>query len=605
MACRFKSGIFFFLFLLLIIRPVFAESKPTPTIPWQEWSAELFQKAQEQKKFVLLDLKAVWCHWCHVMDETTYQDPKVVELINAKYLPVKVDQDANPDLSNRYEDYGWPATIVFDSEGKEIVKRRGYIPPLVMASLLQAIIDDPTPGPSVLPEVEINPSENAFLHADQIKQLKELHLALYDMENGGWGNIHKLIDSDEWEYALTQAQQGDQRESAMAERTADQALNLLDSNWGGFYQYSDEADWKSPHYEKIMQIQSQYMRIYSLAYAEWTKPEYLQAAELTAQYIKNFLTSPEGSFYTSQDADVTPALTGAAFYPLADAERRKLGMPRIDQHVYARENGWMISGLTFLYNVTAKKEYLDQAKQAARAIIKYRALPDGGFSHDAQDQAGPFLGDTLAMAQAFLNLYASSAERDWLVEAQKSMEFIQKNFKNEDAGFNTSKFERASMGVFQKEVRQIDENITLVRTANLLSRYTGNKQHRALAEHAMRFLASPELIKKRRFLAGILLANQEIVNEPAHITIVAQKENDNALKLYQAGLKYPLAYKRIEWWDKREGALPNPDVNYPELEKPAAFACANQICSLPIFSPEKIAVQVDRLRHKQNPSDEK
>src|SRR5438132_6490487 len=77
-------------------------------IPWEDWSEGAFVRAREQKRLVLLDLGAVWCHWCHVMDETTYRDPKVVEEIRRHFIPLRVDQDARPDLSNRYEDYGWP-----------------------------------------------------------------------------------------------------------------------------------------------------------------------------------------------------------------------------------------------------------------------------------------------------------------------------------------------------------------------------------------------------------------------------------------------------------------------------------------------------------------
>src|ERR1700746_1231609 len=122
---------------------------------WLEWSDEVFSQAKREQKFVLLDLEAGWCHWGHVMDVTTYRDPKVLALLQGRYLTVRVDQDSRPDLSNRYEDYGWPATVVCDAAGHEIVKRQGYLTPDEMASLLQAIIDDPTPGPSVQAEPEI------------------------------------------------------------------------------------------------------------------------------------------------------------------------------------------------------------------------------------------------------------------------------------------------------------------------------------------------------------------------------------------------------------------------------------------------------------------
>ena len=114
-------------------------------IDWQPWSDSVFERAARENRFVLLDLEAVWCHWCHVMDEVTYSDPKVVELIKSRYIPVRVDQDARPDISRRYENYGWPATVVFNAEGGEIVKRRGYLPPEVMISMLEEIIVDPSP----------------------------------------------------------------------------------------------------------------------------------------------------------------------------------------------------------------------------------------------------------------------------------------------------------------------------------------------------------------------------------------------------------------------------------------------------------------------------
>ena len=112
-------------FAALVARSALAASD-SGLIKWEDWTDDLFAKAKREQRFVILDLEAVWCHWCHVMEETTYAEPKVAALINAKYIPVRVDQDANPDLSTRYGDWGWPATIIFAPDGTEIVKRRGY-----------------------------------------------------------------------------------------------------------------------------------------------------------------------------------------------------------------------------------------------------------------------------------------------------------------------------------------------------------------------------------------------------------------------------------------------------------------------------------------------
>ncbi len=568
-------------------------------LSWQSWQQDLFTKAKAENKFVLLDLEAVWCHWCHVMAETTYQDGKVVELINSKYIPVRVDQDANPDLSIRYEEYGWPATVIFGPDGHEIVKRRGYISPEVMASLLQAVIDDPTPGPSVLPENEIAPAENAFLNEEQKKAVFDEHFGFYDKENGGWGDVHKLIDEGHMEQALLKAAAGDKQETDMARKTLDNALNLLDPVWGGFYQYSDQKDWKSPHFEKIMSIQTSYIRLYTLAYAIFKEPGYLEAAKAADLYLKNFWTDKDGAFYTSQDADVSPLIPGKTYFPLPDKDRRQLGMPRIDTHIYARENGWAISALTYLYNVTGDADVLARALKAARWIMANRRLPEGGFSHDEKDRGGPFLGDSLAMARAFLSLYASTADRAWLEEAKKTADDMDRTFRDSGAGFLATKSEIASAGVLSKPVRQLDENIYMARFANLLFYYTGNKKYKDMGEWAMRYLASPGMFKNRRFLAGILVADHELATEPDHITILGKKNDPTARDLYLAALAYPSPYKRVEWWDRAEGPLPNPDVEYPELPRAAAFACANQICSLPSFDADRLIKQVDRLKNKK------
>src|SRR5271168_1406698 len=150
-------------------------------IAWRStWNEALFAQAADEHRFVLLDLHAVWCHWCHVMDETTYSDAQVGELIGAHYIAVSIDADSDPDLTSRYGNWGWPATIVLAPDGTEIVKRRGYMPPQQMASLLQAIIDDPTPGPSVDRVARSTPTSTTRLNAARRVNFLRAFDALYD-----------------------------------------------------------------------------------------------------------------------------------------------------------------------------------------------------------------------------------------------------------------------------------------------------------------------------------------------------------------------------------------------------------------------------------------
>jgi thioredoxin-related protein len=213
-------------------------------LTWRPWSDAVFADAKREKRFVLLDLEAVWCHWCHVMDANTYSDPAVIKLLESRYITVKADQDSRPDLSNRYEDYGWPATVVFDAEGHEIVKRQGYLAPDEMASMLQAIIDDPTPGPSVEAEAKLELPSSPLLTDALRTELKKKYLAGYDTAQGSWGTNQKYLDWDSVEYSMTLARlTGDAQAEHMARQTLTEQLHLLDPAWGGVYQYSMGSDW--------------------------------------------------------------------------------------------------------------------------------------------------------------------------------------------------------------------------------------------------------------------------------------------------------------------------------------------------------------------------
>ncbi len=557
-------------------------------IEWHPWSEAIFERAKKENRFVLLDLGAVWCHWCHVMEEITYRDPEVIRLIGERYIAVGVDQDSRPDLSNRYEDYGWPATIVFDAEGNEIVKRQGYIPPRPMASMLQAIIDDPTPGPSVVPEEEIVPASSASLSAESAQALRARLVDAYDPKNLGWGTVHKFLDWNVVEYCMSATPRGgnDDGFERMARETLGAQRNLIDPVWGGVYQYSTDGDWKHPHYEKLLQFQAENLRIYAAAYARWGDPEYLKDAKLIRRYMKEFLTSPEGVFYTSQDADLVPGEHSEEFFALDDDGRRKKGIPRVDTHAYSRENGWAIQALANLYAVTGEKEHLDDAVRAANWILAHRSLPGGGFSHDEKDVAGPYLGDTLSMGAAFLALYTVTGDLSWLDRATSAAQFINANFKS-DTGFATV----SSSGTV-RPTRQLDENVVAVRFANLLNHYTGEAAFREMAEHAMRHIAAPAIAERRGFqVGGILLADREISAPPLHITVVGSKNDPAARGLFLAALKQPATYKRIEWLDESEGPLRNADVEYPRIDKAAAFLCTDRSCSAPIFAPEKLRVR--------------
>jgi len=569
-------------------------------VRWQGWSDNVFERARRENRLVLLDLEAVWCHWCHVMEEKTYGDPAVIKLLDARFIPVKVDQDSRPDLSNRYEEYGWPATIIFNGQGAELAKRDGYIPADEMAALLARLVRNPVPEETAGAR-PVSYSRDAFLSASLASELRAKLADGYDTRHGGWGTSpdgQKFLDWDTVEYCLARARQGDRQCERMARETLSAQLKLIDPVWGGVYQYSTHGDWDHPHFEKIMSVQAGNMRVYGLAYMLWKDPAYLRAAERIHDYLKTFLMSPDGAFYTSQDADLVKGRHSTEYFKLDDARRRARGIPRVDKHLYARENGWAIEALACLHAATGDKAYLREALRAADWVVSNRSLAGGGFRHDAADTAGPYLCDTLAAGRAFLSLYAVSGDRRWLTRARQAADFLAVHFKvdgknAQGAGLSTADAGRSPLG---KPLAVLEENVAAARFLNLLYHYDGNKADRRLADEAMRYLATPEIARQRHYLvAGILLADAELASEPVHITVVGGKDDPQARLLFLAAISYPAAYKRVEWWDRREGPLPNMDVEYPEMRKAAAFACANNRCSLPVYEPQGVAAMVDRL----------
>jgi uncharacterized protein YyaL (SSP411 family) len=460
--------------LILLLLAASAEA-----VEWQKWDQALLERAAHENRFILIDLQAVWCHWCHVMEETTYRDARVNQLLADRYLPVRVDQDGDPELSSRYEDYGWPATIVLAPDGSELVKRRGYIDPERMASLLEAIIADPTPGPSVTGESETV----SKLDARTLAAAKKRFFASYDRKWGGWGEMHKFVQADALEYVALLAKK-DARARRMLKQTLDAALQLIDPVWGGMYQYSDSIDWKSPHFEKIISIQADAIRVYSDAYRQLHDARYLNAARNIDRYIGAFLTSPDGAIYTSQDADLNETIDGHHYYPLSDEKRRALGIPNIDKHVYARECGWMIAAWASLYSATHDEAILKKAVKAAEWALRERALPGGGFVHQKDDRS---LADNLAMAQGLAAL--SQIDSRFRKEAQATFAYIGRTFRDPRGGFFN-----APTRVFSGPSRSVEENAALARAAGLFG-------ERELADHARKILDA-----ERPWVAPILLA---------------------------------------------------------------------------------------------------
>lgn len=548
---------------------------------WSEWSDATFDRAAKEKKFVVVSLQSWWCPWCLAMNRETWSDATVRGVLKDRFIPVYVDQDSRPDISQRYERWGWPATIIFGPDGTEIAKLRGFYSPKFFIPVLEAAIKDPSPvnyGTPGGPERE-RTLASGLSDVERNEIVTFLDKA-YDQVNGGWGKS-KLVDGPTLGWFLDRAKAGDKDAEARIRRSLTAMTALIDKDSGGISQVTLKPDWSKPSLEFPMFAQEAALAAYSRAWVMFGDPAYRDAADRLYGFLAAKLAGPGGGFYAS----------------MGMAE----GQPGVDKRQYARETGQAIQGLAAYYDATGTKQALALAVAGAEWAMRERALPGGGFRHTAQDQGGPYLADSLEMGAALLALHRSTGERKWLTGAKASADFIAKTFIDAKTGaFVASAAPEARH--LPKPIKQREDNVTATRFFTLLAFYTGEARYREIAEAGMGYLASPAVLQAAAFLPDVLLAEQELRNEPVHVTVVGPKDDPRSSALFAGALRYPLAFKRAEWWDKREGRLMNQDVDYPDFpDGPAAFACTRNFCSLPVTDPAAIPAQIDRLQRALSP----
>lgn len=472
-------------------------------IEWRQWSPEVWRQAKQENKAVYLYLQAVWCHWCHVMEATTFQDKEVITRLNTDFIPVKVDHDARPDLANKYRDYGWPANIILAPNGGELLQRAGHIPAEKFLPILQDFAVVPTRelvAKSGIGEQDLSPN----LSSATRNRLLEKHTNSYDRELGGLAIRQKFLDGDGVEFHLLLAKRGDKEELARAKQSLTAAAKLVDPVWGGAYQYSTFGNWDNPHYEKLMRTQGRYLRVYSLAYEQLQNDEYRRVLVDIHRYLNNFLRDVNGSFYVSQDADLIQGQKAHDYFELSDVERRKQGIPKVDTHVYADANGQAIEGLALMAKALHDKTILTQALTAADNMINSLQNRDGGFRHSADHHGDYFLSDNLWMGRAFVALYKATDDLRWLSAAQKIALVIEQHFRAQPAGFAGG----VDNGTPVKPIPNMDENIALGRFAAELYAASQFPPANRILRHCMLYLANPEVALSRVSDAGILLLDE-------------------------------------------------------------------------------------------------
>lgn len=472
-------------------------SASAQTIRWHKFNQQAFDLAGREHKPVLLDLGASWCHWCHVMDDSTYENPEVINYLSKNYICIKANQDKRPDLYAKYKDYGWPATVIFHEDGRELLKEAGYFPPAEFLLLIQKTYNDYSyTKPSIkTPENKVSTGKWSAATAAFVRDNYFEHL---DMENGGYDMQQHFLEYDGIEYALDHFKTNAQLRRWLP-LTIHGSYQINDPVWGGVYQYSTHGDWQHPHFEKILSIQARYIKIYTTYFAATKDSSALCQAKKIIGYLDAFLYNGDNLYYNSQDADLKAGEHAGGYFVLSSPERYSKGIPQIDSTCYAKENAQLADAFITLYTATGEETYLTKAGKILQTIQRDYHAPDGGYLHDRAFSGSMALADQLYTCQAWLHYYQATRKQAHLDKARELADYIIHHF----TGQNKALFSFSNNNKYLPPDALLNENIDAGKILLQLSRY-GYPQYKTAAENIFGYISSPAVLKNIIAEPGIL-----------------------------------------------------------------------------------------------------
>jgi uncharacterized protein len=300
-------------------------------INWHEWGEEAFGTARRENKPILLDIGAVWCHWCHVMDRESYDDPEIAQLVNERFVAVKVDRDERPDIDSRYQvavssisgQGGWPLTAFLTPDGKPFYGGT-YFPPgdhygrpsfkRVLLAISDAyrqkngeVVEQASMVESAISNAESFAGRSGEFSPKVIDHIVESALKMFDPRNGGFGSAPKFPHPAALDLLMDQyVRTGDQKLRDVVVTSLQKMAHggVYDQLAGGFHRYSVDERWIVPHFEKMCYDNSELLKNYLHAYQVTGWEFFADVARDIIRWMDEWLSDRErGGFYASQDAD--------------------------------------------------------------------------------------------------------------------------------------------------------------------------------------------------------------------------------------------------------------------------------------------------------------
>jgi hypothetical protein len=457
------------------------------------WDEAAFARAAAEDKPILLSISAVWCHWCHVMDETTYSDPDVIAAINERFVPIRVDNDRRPDINARYNMGGWPTTAFLTPAGRMLTGAT-YLPPAQMRRALDEIsrfYDERKSEIDALPDAaqRISPGA-ADLDDGPVVRLREQLEMSYDDQFGGFGSEPKFPQAEALEFLLSEWRAGGDEHLYDMVSTTMRAISeggMYDRVEGGFFRYSTTRDWSVPHYEKMAEDHAGLLRV--LAMLEFFTPAdgFRDALISSANYVRTALYDPRRRLFAgSQDAD-------EHYYALPLEERRKLDPPFVDRTSYTNWTSALAGALFWVALALRDDALLRDSAATLDAVAKQLLGDDGVLFHvlvpEEPPQVRGLLSDHAAYLRALLDAYEIGGEERFLQRAIAMSETLRARFASPEGGFYDRITESQPLGRLSLLDRPITDNGLIAEQLLRLHALTGDEAYRASARTTLALYA--------------------------------------------------------------------------------------------------------------------
>ena len=516
-------------------------------IAWHHWSKEAFDEARSTGRPILLSISAVWCHWCHVMDETTYSHPSVIEIINRDYVPVRVDNDVRPDINQRYNMGGWPTTAFLTPSG-DILTGATYLPPDQMASALVRVAGYYRGNQAEIASRVLEARKRAAsgvarsageLEPRLVDEILEAVKNAYDPEYGGFGGAPKFPQTDAIVLLLEQsAIRADDDLRRMAVHTLEKMTGggTYDHVEGGFFRYSTTQDWSVPHFEKMLEDHAGLVHALSLA-------GMTEELDRTAGYLDKVLRDPRSGLYAgSQDAD-------EHYYSMDAEERSSAAAPYVDRRVYTS------------WNAALAVAYLDAGQDAEKtleSLFKHAYRKGEGMSH--AEGVGGQLADQAWSMLAAVRAHQCGLGAGWLEVARDLAEHLEASYGDPELGGYLDHAGGDELGRLGERIKPLAENSIAAMALIELDVLAGDPES-PYRERARRALESVAALPRSYGLMAAVFARA--LDRLGHAIKVTTKNHELALAARAA---HP--YAVID---------PSGDAR--------AVVCVGTICLAPVSTP--------------------